>query len=142
MKTTLRSMTDHVHQTSSRQFPWRQIGKTVALPVLLLTLTLATGCGTVNVRAGSRPNVTALNAALKPGQSTEQNILDALGPPAGRGRSLMPWQSSPRTVWTYYYEEGHIAMGGGDSDDRRIFLFVFINKDRYDGYMWFSSLKQ
>lgn len=26
--------------------------------------------------------------------------------------------------------------------DRRTFLFVFFEKDRYDGYMWFSSLPQ
>ncbi|CAN0628643.1 protein of unknown function [Burkholderia multivorans] len=117
------------------------VARIVALPVLLITLATTSGCGTINVRAGNRPNVAALDVVLKPGESTEQNVQNALGVPAGRGRSLMPWQSSPRTVWTYYYEEGQIAIGG-DSDDRRIFLFVFFDKDRYDGYLWFSSLKQ
>jgi len=54
---------------------------------------------------------------------------------------MLPWQSSPRTVWTYYYEEGVIDLGGATSDDRRIFLFVFLDQGRFDGYLWFSSLK-
>jgi hypothetical protein len=30
---------------------------------------------------------------------------------------------------------------GGVSDDHRTFLFVLIRTDRYDGYLWFSSLE-
>jgi hypothetical protein len=47
---------------------------------------------------------------------------------------MLPAHDSPRDLWVYYYEEGSLT------DDRRIFLFVFFKQDRYDGYLWFSSL--
>ncbi len=112
----------------------------VLLP-LTLALGLLAGCGPIQVRAGSKPDVTALSSSLQVGKSTQQGVLATLGSPAGRGRSMMPWQDTPRTVWTYYYEEGVIDLGGKNSDDRRIFLFVFFDGDRFDGYLWFSSLK-
>lgn len=95
----------------------------------------------MQIRAGKKPDVGALTKSLQVGKSTQQAVQAALGNPDGRGRSMLPWQSSPRTVWSYYYEEGVIDMGGANSDDRRIFLFVFFDGDRYDGYLWFSSLK-
>jgi hypothetical protein len=48
----------------------------------------------------------------------------------------MLWnREEPRTMWSYYYEEGDLK------DMRRIFLFVYFDRDKYDGYMWFSSLQ-
>lgn len=122
---------DLSRQIVQRMFPFIAAG---FLGVILLS-----GCGTIQVRAGSKPNVNALQA-LQPGKSTKQEVLAALGKPEGRGRSMLPWQDSPRILWSYYYEEGAMNLGG-KSDDRRIFLFVFFKGDRFDGYMWFSSLK-
>lgn len=112
------------------------------LAALATMLVMLAGCAsTVEMRAGTRPDVNVLDKSLEVGKSTRQAVQVALGIPDGHGRSMMPWQGAPRTVWSYYYEEGVVDLGGGSSDDRRIFLFVFLDGDRYDGYLWFSSLK-
>lgn len=113
----------------------------LAATLMVLVSILLTGCGTAQLRVGKRPDINALNTSLQVGKSTQPAVQTALGIPDGRGRSMLPWQNSPRTVWTYYYEEGVIDLGGANSDDRRIFLFVFFDGDIFDGYMWFSSLK-
>lgn len=111
------------------------------LALLLLVPVWLAGCGSMQIRAGKKPDIDVLNKTLEVGKSTQQAVQAALGAPDGRGRSMLPWQSAPRTLWSYYYEEGLVDLGGGPSDDRRIFLFVFFDEDRFDGYMWFSSLK-
>lgn len=100
----------------------------------LFTLTQITGCGNITVRAGYKPNLIALEKTLTQGVSTEQDVAKALGTPVGKGREMLPFMDKPRDTWTYYYEEGDLT------DDRRLFLFVFFANQRYDGYMWFSSL--
>ena len=95
-----------------------------------------TGCVNVTVRAGVKPNISALEKKLVQGVSTEQDIIKALGTPTGKGREMLPFMDAPRDTWTYYYEEGDMK------DDRRLFLFVFVKNQRYDGYMWFSSLPE
>jgi hypothetical protein len=86
------------------------------------------------MRIGNRPNTDRLETALRVGESTRADVRAALGEPFGTGRSMLPIDPAPRTVWSYYYEEGDLK------EARRIFLFVYFNQDRYDGYMWFSSL--
>ncbi|GEM_PF-2568039 len=98
---------------------------------------LAGGCGSIKVRAGSRPDVTALERQLVLLQSTKADVARVLGEPFGQGGSQMPTQPKAHTLWSYYYEEGTIA------DDRRMFVFVYFNPDGlYDGYLWFSSLPE
>lgn len=115
----------------------RLIAALFVLPILFVL----SSCGSVQVRAGKKPDIALLQKTLHVGRAREQDVRAVLGNPDGRGRSMLPWQSSPRTVWTYYYEEGVIDLGGAGSDDRRIFLFVFLDEGRFDGYLWFSSLK-
>jgi hypothetical protein len=46
-------------------------------------------------------------------------------------------------MWSYYYEEAlvrDILSQHPSIESRRIFVFVFFDEDRYEGYMWFSSL--
>lgn len=100
----------------------------------LFTLTQITGCSDITVRAGYKPNLIALEKTLTQGVSTEQDVAKALGTPVGKGREMLPFMDKPRDTWTYYYEEGDLT------DDRRLFLFIFFANQRYDGYMWFSSL--
>jgi hypothetical protein len=119
----------------------RTVSVFLAASIVALVPSLLAGCGVMHVRAGKKPDTGALQKSLHVGRSTEQQVRALLGDPDGRGRSMLPWQASPRTVWSYYYEEGVIDLGGGNSDDRRIFLYVFFDGDRFDGYMWFSSLK-
>lgn len=126
--------------------PARRFGhyRTMAFLTMLLVMMVAsvllTGCGAMQVRAGKKPDISVLQKTLQVGKSTQQDVRVALGNPSGQGRSMLPWQGSPRTLWSYYYEEGVIDLGGANSDDRRIFLFLFFDDDRFDGYMWFSSL--
>ena len=104
-----------------------------ALAVLLLSPAVL-GCGDIRMRIGNRPNPDLLETVLRVGESTRADVRAALGQPFGTGRSMASIDPAPRTVWSYYYEEGDLK------DARRIFLFVYFNQDRYDGYMWFSSL--
>ena len=84
-------------------------------------------------RVGNRPDISALDN-LTIGQSAEIEVRSALGEPYGTGLSYLPFQESPRDMWSYYYEEGTLE------DDRRTFLFVYMKDVVYDGYMWLSSL--
>ena len=119
-----------------------QAGRIVACLLLSAGLLIIGGCGgSMQMRAGTKPDHAALTRSLEVGKSTQQAVQVALGAPDGRGRAMLPWQKASRTVWTYYYEEGVVDLGGGPSDDRRTFLFVFFDEDRFDGYLWFSSLK-
>jgi hypothetical protein len=61
-------------------------------------------------------------------------VEQTLGLPGGKGQSQLPFQDTMTDLWTYYYEEGTMQ------DDRRTFLFVFLNEGVFDGYMWFGSL--
>jgi hypothetical protein len=103
------------------------------LCMFLATIITVSGCN-IQMRAGRLPNTQALEDSLQPGISTRLDVLRELGEPFGRGREMLPVGQKPRTLWSYYYEEGNLQ------DDRRMFLFVFLDEDTYDGYMWFSSL--
>jgi hypothetical protein len=106
----------------------------LVLLIVFLAITLATSGCNIQIRAGRLPDVQALESSLQPGESTRFDVLRVLGEPFGRGREMLPIGQNPRTLWSYYYEEGSLQ------DDRRMFLFIFLDGDKYDGYMWFSSL--
>jgi hypothetical protein len=89
----------------------------------------------IDLRAGRRPDVHLLEKNLCLQESTSADVLRVLGEPFGRGKAMLPIiHSTSKVLWSYYYEEASMK------DARRIFLFVFFDQDRYDGYMWFSSL--
>jgi hypothetical protein len=103
--------------------------------IILATALAMTGCASsVKWRAGTPVRIDALGLNLTISESTAAEVAAELGTPYGTGKSMLPFQDAPRTLWTYYYEEGTVE------DDRRIFLFVFLDDGIYDGYMWFSSL--
>jgi hypothetical protein len=105
------------------------------LPLIaMITLVALFGCGSPVIRVGRQPDISSLDRSLQPLVSTRSDVLRVLGEPRNTGGAMLPGHDGPRDLWVYYYEEGSLA------DDRRIFLFVFFLKDRYDGYMWFSSL--
>lgn len=109
--------------------------RTALFCVFLTIILTISGCN-IQMRAGRLPNIQALEDSLQPGISTRSDVLMALGEPFGRGKEMLPIGQKPRTLWSYYYEEGSLQ------DDRRIFLFIFLDGDKYDGYMWFSSLQK
>jgi len=101
---------------------------------MVFILIFTTGCLDMQMRIGRQPNPELLENPLRPGQSTRAEVIRVLGPPDGKGQEMLPIEAEPRTLWSYYYEQGTLK------DSRRIFLFVFFDQDLYDGYMWFSSL--
>ena len=124
-------MSSYSRQYRNRSFAQRGLSLSLITMILLVLLS---GCGTPVLRIGRQPDVSSLDKALQPQVSTRSDVLRVLGEPRNTGGAMLPGHDGPRDLWVYYYEEGSLA------DDRRIFLFVFFLKDRYDGYMWFSSL--
>ena len=97
---------------------------------------LGSGCVHANkVRIGRLPSNLDFEGSLNRHVSTPQDVLAVLGSPYGRGRAMFPFDKKPKTMWTYYYEKGI-----SKEDFRTLFLFIYFDEDRYDGYMWFSSL--
>jgi len=38
-----------------------------------------------------------------------------------------------------FYDRGSVDLGAGKVEDRRIYLFVFIDKGKLDSNIWFAS---
>jgi hypothetical protein len=112
------------------------LNRVALLPVVFFIIAtfLLDGCINVRLRMGQRPDVDALEKSLRIGESTSKDVVSFLGEPFGRGRIMLPIDSKPRTMWSYYYAEGDLE------DARGIILLVHFDQDRYDGYMWFASL--
>jgi hypothetical protein len=113
------------------------------LSAILLTMAVA-GCAfDINVRAGRRPDLAALDQRLRLRQSTTDDVLAVLGPPQGKGNAMLPVDLQPRIAWSYSYGQGSVQTGGETRGDmRNLLLFVFFEKDRYEGYLWFSSVPE
>jgi len=128
------------HQTGSR-CGTRKPASAAFTCLGLLCATMAfisivtSGCVDMKFRVGTRPDPSVLEKDLNVGKSTSEEVIRALGRPDGKGAALFTMYSQPSQLWSYYYEEG------STQEARRIFLFIFMNDDRYDGYMWFSSLQ-
>jgi hypothetical protein len=105
----------------------------MAMLLLALACGLLNGCSSMQFRVGEPLDMPALER-LQVGASTAAEIRTALGLPYGTGRAQLPFHPAPREMWTYYYEIGSLA------DDRRTFLFVFLDEGILDGYTWLSRL--
>ena len=119
----------------------RHIAVLLALVVGLLT----TACTESRYEVGNPIDIEALEGKLRPGESSVAEVKAVLGEPSGNGVVFLPIDTHPRMMWSYYYEKGLIKAGSGgnlDAEMRRTFLFVYFDEDRYDGYMWFSSLSE
>jgi outer membrane protein assembly factor BamE (lipoprotein component of BamABCDE complex) len=113
------------------------------LPAMLIAAVLAaaalSGCGEIKARIGTAVAPHPLESVLKIGQSTARDIRQAMGEPHGVGREFLPFHNHPRTVWSYYFEESQVSLSGvGES--RRVFVWVFLDDERYDGYLWVSNV--
>ena len=108
------------------------------IPVIGFLL-LFEGCA-IPVRIGNKPDTEALEGALRLGQSAQADVLLVLGQPFAKGRAMLPIDQRPQTVWSYFYEERNVNLFNPSfAEPNRIFLFVYFDDDRYNGYMWFSS---
>lgn len=108
----------------------RRPGRIVVTLALIGTCVPISGC--LKLRAGQPVNVEPLSV-LVVGESSESDVRQAIGRPIGRGRSFLPLQEEPVEMWTYYYERGTLT------ENRRTFLFVYLEDGVYQGHLWFSS---
>lgn len=107
------------------------------LPCLVTLLLLGcAGCGNVRFYVSRQIDLDAIESRLRLKESTREDVLAVLGPPEGKGREMLPMSPTPRSMWSYYYEEGTLQ------DVRRVFLFVYFDGDVFDGYFWVSSLPE
>jgi len=109
---------------------------------LIVAAAAAAGCTEIRAEGGKRPPTSPLEETLRTGVSTPDEVRAALGTPDGDGMILLPIDAHPRKTWSYYYENTRIRLDRNPPqlESRRIFLFVYFDNDRYDGYLWFSSL--
>ncbi len=115
----------------------------LAVWMALVVGLLITACTESRYEVGNLIDIEALEGKLRLGESSAAEVKAALGEPSGNGVVFLPIDARPRNMWSYYYEKGLIKAGSGgnlDAEMRRTFLFVYFDGDRYDGYMWFSSL--
>jgi hypothetical protein len=92
------------------------------------------GCTALWTKTGVRPNIAVLEAELRLGESTQEDVRYFLGTPYGQGRDMLPTLTAARSTWVYYYAEESA------STSRYVLLLVFFDGERYDGYLWFSCL--
>jgi hypothetical protein len=116
-----------------------------AVCVIVAVALVAVGCSEIRYKTSAEPNIDVLEESLQIGKSTQADVLAVLGKPNGEGVTMLPIDAKARKMWSYYYEEGTVKVrdgGGIDADMRRTFLFIYFDDDSYDGYMWFSSLRE
>jgi outer membrane protein assembly factor BamE (lipoprotein component of BamABCDE complex) len=99
--------------------------------ILNLALLSIAACAT-NAQFGSSPRLDRL-ATLKRGESTDADVLLALGEPRGRGMARLSARTGPRRVWLYEFRKEQKEI------EQQSLLLVFLNGERFDGYLWFSS---
>jgi hypothetical protein len=105
------------------------------LGMIIVTSMLVSSCMDIHFQMGRQIDPGIIGKNLRLNESKTSDVLAALGEPFGKGKAMLPVaHPTPRTMWTYYYGEGDMKDGRG------MYLFVFFDQDRYDGYMWFSSL--
>ncbi len=109
------------------------------LAIGALAAALMGGCGSMQYRVGTQFDTDMLEQNLKPGVSREAEVRAALGEPYGQGRALMPYQDTPRNVWSYFFDQASVDIGSGRMQSNRRYLFVFFQDGRLDSYMWFSA---
>lgn len=131
-------MTPMVERTRRRgnravcRSPLKRVGAGAA--VIAGALMLA-GCE-VKYRVFEPVNPDLLESQLRLGVSKRADVQAALGAPTGTGRSMLPFDRKPRTMWSYWYEEGSREASG------RTVIYVYFDEDIYSGYLWFSSLPE
>jgi len=113
--------------------PPARIGILLVASLLLAACSLYGTDASQTARYGFAPRIDRLQT-LQKGVSTEADVLLALGEPSGRGAArLSPERAAPTQVWVY-----ELRVVKGDTE-RQKSLMVFLDGQRYEGYLWFSS---
>ena len=104
--------------------------------IALICLATAFLAGCITVEYGVQPKTDELDG-LVVRQSTQADVLLALGQPRGQGGAEFVAQAGrPRDIWFYEY-----VKSDGKSVRLKI-LIVFFEAGVYDGYWWFSSVEE
>ena len=114
-------------------------GRVWLLGLVVLIAIASTACGTVRIEAGRLVDPSVLETQLRIGESTREDVRAALGAPLGEGRAMLPMDPGPRTVWSYAFAEV-LVEGVEAKDAREMSVWIYFDGNRYDGYLWFSSL--
>jgi hypothetical protein len=122
-------------------------GERITRLILAVALAIQIGaCSTAEtptIGGHVRPNENLLETTLVIGVSTKARVKEVLGEPGGPGGIYLPIDPKPRESWTYNYEKASIGKskpGRISLNSIRTYLFIYFDKDIYDGYMWFSSV--
>ena len=117
---------------------WRPQRRQVGVCAMIFAGLIVVSC---KYTANQRPPIDALEGKLKIGASTQQEVIAMLGQPNGNGGSFLPIDEKSRKTLSYYFEEGTVNSDSGRVaiTANRVFLWVYIDQDRYDGYMWFTT---
>jgi hypothetical protein len=107
--------------------------------ILLVAPLLLAACSELGIgpqqtiRYGLAPRIDRLQT-LQRGVSTEADVLLALGEPSGRGMArLSPQLAAPNQLWVYELRTLKRKT------ERQNSLMIFLDGQRYEGYLWFSS---
>jgi len=111
----------------------RAFSRFLTWPLILLVTLGIQGCAT-KVIFGTLPKTDALGS-LRPGSSTQDDVLKALGKPPGKGVLRVLPDLKPRSIWSYEYSEVE-----GTKTHQKV-LLVYFDGDVLDGYLWFSSVQ-
>ncbi len=99
-------------------------------PLYAVFAVLAVVPSACTFQGGSLPH-TERFAELRAGVSTKEDVRSTLGDPRGNGAARFTSELEIREIWLYHYAiHADVAT-----------LLVFFNENRYDGYVWFSTLE-
>ena len=115
------------------------LGRLVCAMAIVALSAYVSGCFSASY--GTMPLTDRLDQ-LEIGKSERADVLLVLGEPRGEGGAeLIQQRGRPREAWYYEYVTGSSTMGGSTTIRLKM-LVVFFENDKYDGYMWFSSVSE
>jgi hypothetical protein len=103
------------------------------LAAAAVALTMLGGCASAPTELG-RPIPVDRLAQLKPGISTQAEVLAVLGEPQGRGGARLP--TVPLHDLLLYESD---TMEGVNMRMKMLIVFVTRSTGLYEGYLWFNS---
>lgn len=111
-----------------------------ALLVAALGLGLLGGCAPRRIEAGTVIDAAEVTA-IHPGQSTRADVTRLLGPPAGQGSLMLPFQDHPYPTWTYLFTR-RAPAADGQLHVRHGNLLVYFAGETVAGYFWLDVAGQ
>ncbi len=137
------------------------------LLLLLLVVANMVACSSVHIDYDGGQALSQrtyiLETSLHLGKSGMNDVLQVFGKPNGKGKFMLPTDTTGRKTWSYFYQKGFTdveitgprqAYPGGknpfagtkydtnlniDGEYTANYLFIYFDSnDIYDGYIWFS----